>query len=113
LRGGVVFPGITTTISIGRRRSLAAVQQAIEQKGDILITIQYQADVDSPEQDDLAPVGILASVRDVLRAPHMGVQMLVELHRRVNIDKIRKQRTLSVGYYSEIESPYDETKRPN
>jgi ATP-dependent Lon protease len=102
LRGGVVFPGITTTISIGRRRSLAAVQRAIEQKGDILITVQYQADVDSPEQDDMAPVGILASVRDVLRAPHMGVQMLVELHHRVQIDKIENSEPFLLGCYSEI-----------
>ena len=108
LRGGVVFPGITTTISIGRRRSLAAVQEAIEKKGDILITIQYQADVDSPEQEDLAPVGILASVRDVLRAPHMGVQMLVELQRRVRIDKIRNSEPFLLGYFSEIENRVDE-----
>lgn len=108
LRGGVVFPRITTTISIGRRRSLAAVQEAIEKKGDILITIQYQADVDSPEQEDLAPVGILASVRDVLRAPHMGVQMLVELQRRVRIDKIRNSEPFLLGYFSEIENRVDE-----
>jgi ATP-dependent Lon protease len=108
LRGGVVFPGITTTISIGRRRSLAAVQRAIEDKGDILITIQYQADIDSPQQDDLAPVGVLASVRDVLRAPHMGVQMLVELQRRVNIDSIESHEPFMVGYYSEISNLRDD-----
>jgi ATP-dependent Lon protease len=108
LRGGVVFPGITTTISIGRRRSLAAVQYAIEQKGDILIAIQYQADVDSPQQEDLAPVGVLASVRDVLRAPHMGVQMLVELRHRVNIDGIESSEPFMVGYYSEIGSLLDD-----
>jgi ATP-dependent Lon protease len=107
LRGGVVFPGITTTISIGRRRSLAAVQRAIEQKGDILITVQYQADVDSPLQEDMAPVGVLATVRDVLRAPHMGVQMLVELHRRVNIVEIENNEPFLLGYYSEIESLLD------
>lgn len=107
LRGGVVFPGITTTISIGRRRSLAAVQQAIEHKGDILITVQYQADVDSPEQKDMAPVGILASVRDVLRAPHMGVQMLVELQRRVQIERIENNEPFLLGYYSEIDDRFD------
>ena len=108
LRGGVVFPGITTTISIGRRRSLAAVQQAIEQNGDILITIQYQADVDSPEQSDMVPVGILANVRDVLRAPHMGVQMLVELSRRVQIEKIENNEPYLIGYFSEMVPRADE-----
>src|SRR5690606_41851570 len=83
LRGGVVFPGTTTTITIGRARSLAAAQAAIQGDGEILILVQYDADVEEPESDDLAPVGILGTVRDVMRTPHGGVQMLVELHRRV------------------------------
>jgi ATP-dependent Lon protease len=33
LRGGVVFPGMTTTISIGRTRSLAAAQAAVQGDG--------------------------------------------------------------------------------
>jgi ATP-dependent Lon protease len=107
LRGGVVFPGITTTISIGRRRSLAAAQRAIEQDGDILITVQYQADIDSPEQGDLAPIGVLANVRDVLRAPHMGVQMLVELRRRVYIEEIISSDPFLVGRYSEVNNAID------
>ena len=43
LRGGTVFPGVTTTVSIGRRTSLAAVQAAIELGGDLLIAVQRDA----------------------------------------------------------------------
>lgn len=102
LRGGAVFPGIITTISIGRRRSLAAAQAAVEQGGDLLIAVQYSADVELPEKEDVAPVAILATVRDVLRAPHVGVQMLVELHRRVQLDEIHATDPYLVGLYSEI-----------
>ncbi len=103
LRGGAVFPGITTTISIGRRRSLAATQAAVEQGGDLLILVQYDAEVELPDNDDLAPIGILATVRDVLRAPHMGVQMLVELHRRVQFEKLEASDPHLIGVYSELE----------
>ena len=88
LRGGVVFPGVTTTISIGRRSSLAAAQAALERGGDLLIVVQYDAEVEHPQQGDVAPIGILASARDVLRARPMGVQMLVELHRRVELAEL-------------------------
>ena len=40
LRGGTVFPGVTTTVSIGRRTSLAAVQAAIERGGDLLVVVE-------------------------------------------------------------------------
>ena len=107
LRGGVVFPGVTTTISIGRRRSLAAAQAAVEQGGELLILVQYNAEVELPKHEDLVPVGILATVRDVLRTPHMGVQMLVELHRRVKAAAALKGQTLKDFLLDALESAAD------
>ncbi len=109
LRGGAVFPGVTTTISIGRRRSLAATQTAVEHGGDLLILVQHDAEVELPEDKDLSPVGIIATVRDVLRAPHVGVQMLVELHRRVKFEGLAATDPYLIGRYSEIEDAADET----
>ena len=107
LRGGVVFPGVTTTISIGRRRSLAAAQAAVEQGGELLILVQYNAEVELPKHEDLVPVGILATVRDVLRTPHMGVQMLVELHRRVKFQGLETVEPFLTSQYSELVDAHD------
>ncbi|MEM7330767.1 MAG: endopeptidase La [Chloroflexota bacterium] len=107
LRGGAVFPGATTTISIGRRRSLAAAQDAVDKNGRVLITIQYDSEVELPKLKDLAPVGILATVRDVLRAPHMGVQMLVELHHRVKINELTDTEPYLKGTFSYLENLTD------
>lgn len=107
LRGGAVFPGITTTISIGRRRSLAAAQAAVEKGGELLILVQYNSEIELPNAEDLAPIGILATVRDVLRAPHMGVQMLVELHRRVRFDALDNHEPFMMGTYAEIANQMD------
>jgi ATP-dependent Lon protease len=104
LRGGAVFPGVTTTVSIGRRRSLAAAQAAIERGGDLLIVVQYDGEVELPGVDDLAPIGILATIRDVLRTPAMGIQMLVELHRRVGLASIDGSEPYLVGSYNELET---------
>ena len=102
LRGGAIFPGITTTISIGRRRSLAAAQAALERGGELLILVQYDAEIERPKKKDLAPIGVLATVRDVLRAPQMGVQMLVELHRRVQFVSLDVTDPHLAGQYEEI-----------
>ncbi|MCP4424126.1 MAG: endopeptidase La [Chloroflexi bacterium] len=103
LRGGAVFPGITTTISIGRRRSLAAAQAAVEQGGELLILVQYDAEVELPDKDDLAPIGVLATVRDILRAPHVGVQMLVELQRRVEFIGLGATEPYLMGQYIDLQ----------
>jgi ATP-dependent Lon protease len=102
LRGGAVFPGLTTTITIGRRHSLAAAQTALEQGGDLLILVQYKAETENPEQEDLVPIGILATIRDILRAPHVGVQMLVELHRRVEFVELTHKEPFLRGIYGEL-----------
>ncbi|MGD2048557.1 MAG: endopeptidase La [Chloroflexota bacterium] len=107
LRGGAVFPGVTTTISIGRRRSLAAAQAANQGDGEILVLVQFDGEVESPSEEELAPIGILASVRDVLRTSHLGVQMLVELKRRVRFDGIETTDPFMTGSYSEIEEGSD------
>jgi len=107
LRGGVVFPGITTTISIGRPRSLAAAQAANQTDGDILILAQFNSEIELPGEEELTPIGILATVRDVLRTSHLGVQMLVELRRRVQFDGLVDINPYLIGTFSEIEDSTD------
>ncbi|GAB4158222.1 MAG: endopeptidase La [Candidatus Promineifilaceae bacterium] len=107
LRGGALFPGVTTTISIGRRSSLAAAQAATQDDGQILILVQYSADVEDPDMADLVPVGVLANVRDVMRAPQVGVQMLAELQRRVRLVDITSSEPYLAGIYAEITDARD------
>ena len=107
LRGGAVFPGVTTTISIGRRRSLAAAQAAVEQGGRILILVQQNPEIELPGKNDLVPIGVLATVRDVLRTPHMGVQMLVEMHRRVRLEELDSNEPYLSASYSELDNLTD------
>jgi len=109
LRGGAVFPGITTTISVGRRRSLAAAQAALEGDGELLILVQYKAEIENPENEDLVTVGILATVRDLIRTPHVGVQMLVDLHRRVAFEGLTHKEPHLRGTFVELEEASDST----
>ncbi|MCB0035482.1 MAG: LON peptidase substrate-binding domain-containing protein, partial [Anaerolineales bacterium] len=104
LRGGAVFPGITTTIAIGRRRSLLAAQAAANGDGKLLILVQYETALEEPQSGDLAPIGILANVRDILRAPQLGtVQMLVELQERVQFETLTEQEPYLQGTYQALE----------
>lgn len=112
LRGGVVFPGVTTTISIGRKRSHAAAQAAGQHRGQILIMVQYDNQLEDPGDHDLIPVAVLATVRDVMRAPNTGLQMLVELHRRVRFEGLVQKEPYLRGRYSEINNANDTIHQP-
>ena len=107
LRGGVVFPGVTTTISIGRPRSLAAAKAAHREEGEILILVQYDPEVEEPGREDLAPIGVLANVRDLLRTSQLGVQMLVEMRRRVLVDELNIDQPYLTATYGPLEDTTD------
>ena len=113
LRGGAVFPGVTTPIAVGRRRSLLAAQAAVKDNGQILILIQNHADVEDPSETDLIPIGILATVRDIVRTPQMGnVQMLVELRQRVLFVSLAETEPYMTGYYSTLEEEESDSDDP-
>ncbi len=108
LRGGAVFPGITTTISIGRPRSLAAVHAAVEGNGRLLILTQYDASRELPGDGDLAPIAILATVHDVLRIPNNSAQMLVELNERVALEQLEQHDPYLIASYTELDGIIDD-----
>jgi ATP-dependent Lon protease len=110
LRGGAVFPGITTTITIGRPSSLAAAQAAVQAGGELIIAVQYKTEVEKPHQEDLLPIAIRAEVRDILRSPQIGmVQMLAELKYRVELEEIAETEPFLLGTYSELTNEVDDS----
>jgi ATP-dependent Lon protease len=64
LRGGVLFPGTTVGIPVGRPRSLALLKKA--KPGDLVVVgVQRDARVASPGLSDLQDVAVLARVERV------------------------------------------------
>ena len=69
LRNMVMFPGVVTGLHVGRPRSLAAIRQAIEGEGRLVLVAQREAEVDDPGPEDLYDVGVVAEIR---KASHEG-----------------------------------------
>ncbi|MFK7929330.1 MAG: endopeptidase La [Myxococcota bacterium] len=59
LRRGVLLPAAILPLSVGRRRSLAALQGA---KGDLILVAAQRDAVDDPSPSDLLPIATLARV---------------------------------------------------
>jgi ATP-dependent Lon protease len=66
VRNTVIFPGITLPLSVGRPRSLAAVQAAARSGGTIAVVSQRSPDVDQPERGDLYEVGVVCKILHVV-----------------------------------------------
>lgn len=62
VRNMVLLPGLVVPIAIGRKGSVAAAQYAIHHGLPIGILMQSNQEVQSPTQNDMVPVGTVASI---------------------------------------------------
>ena len=82
LRGLTVFPGQTVHFDVGRPKSVVALEAAMKQDQYILLIPQKDLLVDDPKLSDLYSIGVIAQVKQVLKAQGENLRVLVTgLHR--------------------------------
>src|SRR4051794_4256207 len=73
----VVFPLTLAPLAISRPASIDAVHRALA--GDRLLFLTLQQDErDDPRPEDLRPIGTIAAIRQMARAPNGLLQVVVE-----------------------------------
>jgi len=108
LRDFVVFPGMVTPLLIGRPKSVAAIENALDYETRIVLAAQKEAHIDDPSSDDIHTVGILAELLHTSQASEDGVKVLVEGHGRVSIEEyVSTTHYLEVNV-SEVEETVDD-----
>ena len=78
LRDIVVFPGMVVPLFVGREKSVAALEAAMESGKEIVLLAQLDPGCDDPEHDDLYDLGVIAQVLQLLKLPDGTVRVLVE-----------------------------------
>ncbi len=85
LRDIVVFPHMVVPLFVGRDKSIAALEQAMEGSKEVFLASQKRARTNDPTPDDIFAVGTLGTVVQLLRLPDGTVKVLIEGLRRGRI----------------------------
>ncbi|MDO8526504.1 MAG: endopeptidase La [Deltaproteobacteria bacterium] len=85
LRDIVVFPHMVVPLFVGREKSIAALEDAMNKERDILLAAQVNAKTNDPKPDDIYKMGTLASIIQLLRLPDGTVKVLIEGKKRARI----------------------------
>ena len=88
LRGQAFFPGTIVGFDIGRDKSLAAVDAAMNSDKYIVVSAQRDPAVNEPVQDDCYMTGALIRVKQVVKRNDEYVRILVIVEQRVRIESI-------------------------
>ncbi|MBR2322491.1 MAG: endopeptidase La [Clostridia bacterium] len=78
VRGKVIFPGVYTTIDVGRVKSLSAVNASIKGDRTIFLVTQKDVRVDSPKVSDLYSVGVVCKVGNLAKIATENFRLTVE-----------------------------------
>lgn len=95
IRDLVIFPGIVTPLYVGRVKSLATLELAVDEKKKIVLGMQKNSAVEDPDvEKDIHSVGIIANILQVIKMPNDTLKVLIEGEKRVEIKSIEVEDNL-------------------
>ena len=104
LRNTVLFPGVVLPITVGRDKSIKAVNDAY--KADKLIGVIAQKDstVEEPTVSDLEEIGTIAKIAKLIKMPDGGTTIIIQGKKRFKVEEI----TSEDPYFKAKIKPLDE-----
>lgn len=109
LRGLVVFPKMMLHFDVGRKRSIDAIYNAMDNNQLIFLTAQKDASVNDPSVDQIYKFGVVAKIVQVLKQPDDITRVVVEGQYRAKIVSQVECDT----HIEAVVSPILEHKHPN
>lgn len=97
LRDVVIFPKVTTPLVVRRERSLAALEDAMQENDGVLVFVtQKDQETARPRTADLFGVGTRSRIRELVRQEDGSVRVLVEGLRRVHVVRVATDDSLCI-----------------
>ena len=105
LRDVVVFPGIVTTLFVGRPKSVEALNVAMSSNKKLVLVSQKDAANEDPKISDIYEFASVSNLLQLIKLPDGTMKVLVEGHKRCSINKIIDKDSYTVARVIELDDP--------
>lgn len=78
IRGLVMFPKMVLHFDVARQKSILALNKAMQGNQKIFLVTQKNSRIEHPKKEDLYTVGVVAKVKQILKAQGEVVRVVVE-----------------------------------
>ncbi len=103
LKNTVLFPGIVTPITVGRDKSIRAVQKAYEDNRFIGVLSQKDLSIETPGANDLYRIGTIARILKLLRMPDGSTTAILQGRKRFQLNEMLHEDPFMVGLITTLE----------
>lgn len=91
LRGLTLLPHMIVHFDVSREKSVEAIERAMAEDGTVFLVSQKDVQTQDPGIDELFPMGVLASIKQIIKMPEKILRVLVEV----------KERAALIGFQEE------------
>ncbi|MFV0606137.1 MAG: endopeptidase La [Niabella sp.] len=88
LRNTVLFPGVVLPITVGRDKSIQAVNDAYKSNKFIGVVAQTDSNIEDPEAKDLVKTGTVAKILKLIKMPDGGTTVIIQGRSKFSLDSI-------------------------
>ena len=114
LRDVVVFPGIVTTLFVGRAKSVEALNIAMTSNKKLVLVSQKDAGNEDPKVEDIYQYASISNLLQLIKLPDGTMKVLVEGYKRCSIDKIIEKDSYTIARVTEEDDlPLKENESKN
>lgn len=108
LRNTVLFPGVVLPITVGRDKSIKAVNDAYRTDKMIGVVAQKDSNIEEPGITDLTNVGTIAKIVKLIKMPDGGTTIIIQGRKRFKIKEILTEDPYFKASYELLHDEVDE-----
>ena len=90
LRDNIFFPGTVSPITVGRKYSIKTLRKLERTDGMVALLTQKSPEVDTPQTEDLYPIGVAAKLVHSMKMPDGTYNALFQAFNRIQIQELRQ-----------------------
>ena len=102
LKNTVLFPGIVIPITVGRNKSIKAIQKAYDKDRLVGVLSQKDAQIEDPSEVDLFKIGTIARIIKLIKMPDGTTTAILQGRRRFCLKELISELPYMEGYIEQI-----------
>ena len=111
LRDVVVFPGIVTTLFVGRPKSIEALNVAMSSNKKLVLVSQTDPAIDNPEFKDVYKNASISNLLQLIKLPDGTMKVLVEGYKRCMIEELIPKENIDIARVKELDDLPEKTNQ--
>lgn len=107
LRGLTIFPNMVLHFDVGRKKSIAAIEEAMCNNEDIFLASQKDPEIEEPKADDISQIGTICKVKQIIKMPGDTMKVLVEGKAKALVNEFLDNEDYFEVKVNEIQDEFD------